>query len=185
MKTLRHQILVVVCLTLIPFALPGRASAEGKTRAFYIAVDEIDWDYTPLGIDGMTGKPFDHMSSMYVESDKHQIGRVYRKAVYREYTDATFATLKKRSPEWEHLGLLGPALHAEVGDTIQIFFKNNGSQSYSMHPHGVLYDKSSEGSYYNDGANDPSHNGIVPPGGTHTYIWNVPERAGPGPRLLP
>ncbi len=181
MKTLRYHMLGILCLILIAFALPGRASAAGKTRTYYIAVDEVDWDYTPLGIDGMTGKPFDHMSSMYVESDKHQIGRVYRKAVYHEYTDATFAALKRRSPEWEHLGLLGPALHAEVGDTIQIFFKNNGSQSYSMHPHGVLYDKASEGSYYNDGANDPSHNGIVPPGGTHTYIWNVPERAGPGP----
>ncbi len=77
--------------------------------------------------------------------------------------------------------MLGPAIHAEVGDTIQIFFKNNGTQSYSMHPHGVLYEKASEGSYYNDGANDPSHNGVVAPGGTHTYIWQVPERAGPGP----
>jgi FtsP/CotA-like multicopper oxidase with cupredoxin domain len=121
------------------------------------------------------------MSAMYVDSGKHQIGRVYRKAVYREYTDATFKTLKKRTPQWEHLGLLGPALHAEVGDTIKIFFKNNGTQSYSMHPHGVLYEKASEGAYYNDGANDPTHNGVIAPGGTHTYIWEVPERAGPGP----
>jgi FtsP/CotA-like multicopper oxidase with cupredoxin domain len=50
-----------------------------------------------------------------------------------------------------------------------------------MHPHGVFYEKASEGSYYNDGANDPSHNGVVAPGGTHTYTWKVPERAGPGP----
>src|SRR5258708_20382602 len=127
MKTLRHQILVFVCLTLIASVLPVWASAEGKTRTYYIAVDEIDWDYTPLGVDGMTGKPFDHMSSMYVESDKHQIGRVYRKAVYHEYTDASFSTLKNRSPEAHHLGLLAPAFPAAVGDTIQIFFKNYGT----------------------------------------------------------
>ena len=132
-------------------------------------------------MDKMMGMAPDKYSKMFFESDKHQIGRVYRKAVYREYTDATFTKLKPRGPEWEHLGMLGPALHAEVGDTIQIFFKNNGTQSYSMHPHGVLYEKASEGSYYNDGANDPSHNGVVAPGGTHTYIWQVPERAGPGP----
>ena len=181
MKIVRHQVLAVLCLPILVFAFSTRSSAEGQTRTYYIAVDEVDWDYTPLGVDGMTGKPFDHMSAMYVESGKHQIGRVYRKAVYREYTDATFTTLKKRTPQWEHLGLLGPALHAEVGDTIKIFFKNNGTQSYSMHPHGVLYEKASEGAYYNDGANDPTHNGVIAPGGTHTYIWEVPERAGPGP----
>jgi hephaestin len=181
MKIVRHQVLAVICLSIVIFACSTRSSAEGQTRTYYIAVDEVDWDYTPLGVDGMTGKPFDHMSAMYVDSGKHQIGRVYRKAVYREYTDATFKTLKKRTPQWEHLGLLGPALHAEVGDTIKIFFKNNGTQSYSMHPHGVLYEKASEGAYYNDGANDPTHNGVIAPGGTHTYIWEVPERAGPGP----
>ena len=181
MKALRHLTLAFACLLLTSLVVPMRANAEGQTRTYYIAVDEIDWDYTPLGIDGMTGKPFYHMASMYVESGKHQNGRVFQKAVYREYTDATFKTLKKRTAEWEHLGLLGPALHAEVGDTIQVFFKNNGNHAYSMHPHGVFYEKASEGSYYADGANDPTHNGVVAPGGTHTYIWQVPERAGPGP----
>jgi FtsP/CotA-like multicopper oxidase with cupredoxin domain len=100
-----------------------------------------------MGIDKITGKPFDHMSMMYIEQGKNRIGRTYRKAVYREYTDGTFTTLKPRAAEWEHLGLLGPVLHAEVGDTIQVFFKNNGAQSYSMHPHGVFYEKNSEGSY--------------------------------------
>jgi FtsP/CotA-like multicopper oxidase with cupredoxin domain len=180
MRVVRFLLFVSLCLS-VTLVSPVRARAEGKTRTYYIAVDEVDWDYTPLGIDGMTGKPFDKMNAMYVDSGKHQIGRVYRKAVYREYTDATFTTLKKRLPEWEHLGLLGPVIRAEVGDTIKVFFKNNGTQTYSMHPHGVSYEKSSEGAYYADGANDPSHNGIVPPGGTHTYIWTVPERAGPGP----
>ena len=174
-------LLAAACLFAALSLLPVHAQAEGKTRTYYIAVDEIDWDYTPLGKDNMMGMAPDKNSKMFFESDKHQIGHIYRKAVYREYTDATFTKLKPRAPEWEHLGVLGPAIHAEVGDTIQIFFKNNGTQSYSMHPHGVLYEKASEGSYYNDGANDPSHNGVVAPGGTHTYIWQVPERAGPGP----
>ena len=173
---LASTLVLVSTLALTPFA-----KAEGQIRTYCIAVDEIDWDYTPMGRDQMMGMPYDKMTAMWFESGKHQIGRVYHKAVYREYTDNTFSTLKKRTPEWEHLGLLGPTLHAEVGDTIQIFFKNNGTQPYSLHPHGVFYEKSSEGSYYNDGANDPSHNGIVAPGGTHTYIWKVPERSGPGP----
>lgn len=181
MKFLCRCLVAVVCLLPTLCVPPSRADAGGKTRTYYIAVDEIEWDYAPTGIDQLTGKPFDHMSMMYIEQGKNRIGRTYHKAVFREYTDASFSTLKKRPAEWEHLGLLGPVIHAEVGDTIQVFFKNNGTQSYSMHPHGVFYEKSSEGSYYNDGANDPTHNGVIAPGGTHTYIWKVPERAGPGP----
>jgi len=181
MKKQVHMILAFVCVTCTVFTLSSFANAEGKTRTYYIAVDEINWDYAPSGIDQMTGKPFDHMAMMYVEQGKDRIGKTYRKAVYHEYTDSTFSTLKQRTPEWEHLGLLGPVLHAEVGDTIQVIFKNNGTQSYSLHPHGVFYEKDSEGSYYNDGANDPSHNGVIAAGGTHTYTWKVPERAGPGP----
>ena len=180
MKNIRLLAIAGIALCTSVLCSPN-ATAEGKTRTYYIAADEVEWNYMPMGIDGMTGKPFDHMAMMWAEKSKNRIGTTYHKAVYREYTDDSFKTLKPRSADWEHLGLLGPVVHAEVGDTIQIFFKNNGKQAYSMHPHGVFYEKSSEGSYYNDGANDPTHNGVVEPGGTHTYIWKVPERAGPGP----
>jgi FtsP/CotA-like multicopper oxidase with cupredoxin domain len=101
-------------------------------------------------------------------------------AIYREYTNETFSTLKPHPAEWEHTGLLGPVLRAEVGDTIKVVFKNNATHPFAMHPHGVFYAKDSEGTGYNDGASTPDKKG-VPPGKTHTYIWEVPERAGPGP----
>ncbi|MGH7538908.1 MAG: multicopper oxidase domain-containing protein, partial [Gemmatimonadales bacterium] len=109
-----------------------------------------------------------------------RIGRVYRKSVYREYTDASFTTLQPRPPEWKHLGLLGPVLRAEVGDTIRVVFKNNTRYAASMHPHGVFYTKSSEGapSADNTGAGDKADD-AVPPRGAYTYVWPVPERAGP------
>ena len=47
-----------------------------------------------------------------------------------------------------HLGILGPVLPAEVGDTIKVVFKNNASRPYSIHPHGVFYAKDSEGAAY-------------------------------------
>lgn len=181
MKKFFRWLLGATCVCTVLAVYTPSARAEGKLRQYYIAVDEVEWDYAPSGLDQLTGKPFDHMGMMFIEQTKDRIGKTYHKAIYREYTDATFTTLKKRPPEWEHLGILGPAIHAEVGDTINVFFKNNGTQSYSMHPHGVFYEKGSEGADYNDGANDPTHNGVVAPGGTHTYIWQVPERAGPGP----
>ena len=84
--------------------------------------------------------------------------------------------LKSRSSDWEHLGMLGPLLRAEVGDTIRVVFKNNGRHPFSLHPHGVFYAKDSEGAQYEDGTGS---NKGVPPGGSHTYVWPVPERAGP------
>jgi FtsP/CotA-like multicopper oxidase with cupredoxin domain len=73
-------------------------------------------------------------------------------------------------------------MHAEVGDTIRVVFKNNCTRAYSMHPHGVFYIKDSEGAPYNDGVPMAQKPGAaVPPGATHTYEWPVPKRAGPGP----
>ena len=167
---------------LILFAPVVFGQSPGKTRTYYIAADEVDWDYAPAGRDEAMGRPFDELQKGFTESGPHQIGRIYKKAVYREYTDNTFTTLKKRSAEDAYLGLLGPVLRAEVGDTIKVVFKNKATHPFSMHPHGVLYQKDSEGADYNDktSGSDKS-DGAVPPGGTHTYLWQVPERAGPGP----
>ena len=82
-----------------------------------------------------------------------------------------------RGKEELHLGALGPIIRAEVGDRVNIVFKNMAKNvSYSIHPHGVLYRKASEGASYNDGVTDT---GIVAPGDTYTYNWLVPQRAGP------
>ena len=156
-------------------------SADARTvHTYYVAADEVDWNYTPLGVDQMMGMPFMDYAKLYTERGPHRIGSTYRKAIYREYTDETFTTLKPRPAEWEHTGLLGPVLRAEVGDTIKVVFKNNATHPFAMHPHGVFYAKDHEGAGYNDGASTPDKNG-VPPGKIHTYIWEVPERAGPGP----
>jgi len=158
----------------------GAETRGPQTHTYYIAADELTWDYAPGGINQITGQPFGDAESLWVVSGPHRIGKVLKKALYREYTDATFTRLKPRPKEWEHLGFLGPLLRAEVGDTIQVVFKNNLRFAVSMHPHGVFYQKDSEGAQYQDGSANESKKGTVPPGGTHTYIWPVPERAGPG-----
>jgi manganese oxidase len=174
---------VACLLTVFLFSSPLRAqSPGGRLRVHYVAADEIQWDYAPAGRDEAMKHPFDELQRGYTESAPHKIGRIYKKAVFREYSDDTFTKLKTRTPEEAYLGMLGPVLRAEVGDTIEIHFKNNGTHPFSMHPHGVLYEKDSEGADYNDGTigNDKG-DGAVPSGATHTYTWRVPERAGPGP----
>src|SRR4051812_25716513 len=157
-------------------------AAGGVTRTYYVAADEVAWDFAPSGMNKITGQPFGDTENVFMQNGSDRIGRVYRKALYREYTDATFTKLKARGSNDEHLGLLGPVIRAEVGDTIKFVFKNNTRFPVSVHPHGVFYDKASEGAPYADGAGAAnSGDDAVAPGNTYTYTWNVPERAGPGP----
>jgi FtsP/CotA-like multicopper oxidase with cupredoxin domain len=78
---------------------------------------------------------------------------------------------------------MGPVIRAAVGDTIKVVFHNTCPFEASIHPHGVFYDKSGEGAPYNDGTSgNKKKDDSVPTGGTYTYTWQVPERAGPGPQ---
>lgn len=52
-------------------------------------------------------------------------GPKYLKAQYHEYTDATFATKKPRSTDQAYMGILGPVIRAEVGDTIEVSRKTD------------------------------------------------------------
>ncbi len=171
----------VVMIALVAGAWFAQAQRTGATvRTYYIAADEVVWDYAPTGKDQVTGLPFNEEQKMVAEAGPVTIGRQAKKAIYREYTDSTFAQLKLRSAEWEHLGMLGPLVRAEVGDTIRVVFRNNTKLSLSMHPHGVFYNKDSEGAPYGDqtSGTDKADDGVAA-GGTHTYVWPVPERAGP------
>jgi FtsP/CotA-like multicopper oxidase with cupredoxin domain len=159
---------------------PAGSPAGGETRTYYVAAEEVLWDYAPTDANRVSGKPWSELEKNVMVPAAARIGRVYQKAVFREYTDSTFATLKPRPPEWEHLGILGPLLRGAVGDTIRVVFRNNATHPHTMHPHGVFYNKDSEGAPYADGTQktDQADDG-VPTGGTHVYVWPIPERAGP------
>jgi FtsP/CotA-like multicopper oxidase with cupredoxin domain len=158
-------------------ALPG-----GKLRTHYLAAEEVQWNYAPAGRDEAMGHDFHDEQKVWVDKGPTSIGAVSKKAVYVEYTDQTFTTRRPRGPEWEHLGLLGPVLRAEVGDVIRVVFKNKASRPYSIHPHGVFYLKDGEGSPTNDATPAAEkRDDAVRPGESHVYVWPVPPRAGPGP----
>ncbi|HVW34807.1 MAG TPA: multicopper oxidase domain-containing protein [Acidimicrobiia bacterium] len=167
---------------LVAVTRPARTvAASGHTRTYYIAADPVDWDYAPSGRN-LLGPHFDSDAGTFLDGGDERIGHVDRKSLYREYTDASFKTLKPRPAAWEHLGMLGPPIHAEVGDTIKVVFRNNTPFPASIHPHGVFYDKRSEGADYEDGTSGADKaDDAVPEGGEHVYTWEVPERAGPGP----
>ena len=156
---------------------PEPAEKPGVVRQYFIAADEVNWDYTPRGrnLAGIA-----HVETAEDEAGNGGKHVSYHKAIYREYTDATFQTLKVRPQQWEHLGILGPLIRAEVGDSIRVVFRNNTHLTVTMHAHGVEYKKDAEGALYNDGTQGTvKADDLIHPGGTYTYIWTVPERSGP------
>jgi hephaestin len=173
--------LVLLALAPPAWAPPHAPPAGPRTRTFYIAADTVTWDYVPGGRDEIAGRTYVD-SAFFAKGSPLAVATTYHKVLYREYTDSSFATLKPRPPEWAHLGFLGPVIHAVVGDTIRLVFRNNAQRPYSVHPHGVFYEKQDEGAPYSDGVSPASKGGdSVPPGATHVYVWPVPARAGPGP----
>ena len=51
--------------------------------------------------------------------------------MYREYTDATFG---QSMPAPAQHGILGPILHARIGDTLTVFFRVSFSASTPLSP---------------------------------------------------
>src|SRR5450755_1184658 len=163
--------LVIGVLALLAWPSPSQA----QVRTYYIAADEVVWNYAPSGRDLIAQKALPPLMPL-------QLGWSYHKAIYREYTDASFRHLKPRPPEDAYLGIMGPVIHAEVGDTVVVVFRNNARFPLTVHTHGLFYTKSSEGAPYQDGVSAWNKSGdSVPPGRTFTYTWQVPARAGPGP----
>ena len=68
----------------------AQAAAAPTTHTYYIAADEVTWDFAPSNANGVSGKPFGDEEKPWVGQGPHKIGKVFKKALYREYTDATF-----------------------------------------------------------------------------------------------
>ncbi|XP_072286009.1 coagulation factor VIII [Pyxicephalus adspersus] len=142
-------------------------SSDALTRTFYIAAVERYWNYK----EGVMLSPEQR------ENVKSFSSPIHKKAIYMEYSDATFITPKPQEP-WA--GLLGPLIRLETFDTAVIHFKNLASVPYSLHGIGVSYAKRSEGAGYEDGTNKMEKaDDAIPPGREYTYTWNIPESYGP------
>ena len=131
---------VAATVALVAVVIVGssnRAWSAGKTHTYYIAAEETRWDYAPAGRDLMMGHDFGPAANVFVKRGADRVGSTYKKVHYVEYTDGTFTKRKPRPPNARYLGILGPIIHAEVGDKICIVFHNKVSRPFSIHPHGV------------------------------------------------
>ncbi|XP_033645179.1 hephaestin-like protein isoform X2 [Asterias rubens] len=159
---------------------PTDNTPAGIQRNYYIAAEEIDWDYAPdrAHSDGTNFTNPDSDSYPFFTKDNNRLGGIYKKAKFVAYTNDSFIT---KAPEDPLMGLLGPVIRAEVGDIINVTLRNNLlSQNVSITPHGVMYTKNNEGDAYNDGTTGGDRfDEMITPGTIFSYIWTVPEHVGP------
>jgi FtsP/CotA-like multicopper oxidase with cupredoxin domain len=159
------QRIALVFLSLVALLVLPPLCFAGKTREYFIAAEDVPWDYAPSSRNLMHGQP---LPQPWINRTR------WNKTRYIEYTDATFSA-RKPQPIW--LGILGPIIRAEVGDTVVVHFLNRSAQPHSMHPHGLRYDKTNEGAHYL-----PAGAGaMVVSGHTFTYRWKADKSSGPGP----
>uniref|UniRef100_A0A8C3IIM7 ferroxidase n=1 Tax=Chrysemys picta bellii TaxID=8478 RepID=A0A8C3IIM7_CHRPI len=152
---------------------------KATTRTYYVGIVEENWDYAPTGKNLITGQSLteDEHASEFVKRGANRIGRIYKKAVYKQFTDGTY-TQEIPKPSW--LGFLGPVMKAQEEDVFVVHLKNFAFRPYSLHPHGLFYDKDSEGALYPDGTSGKSkEDDIVVPGGNYTYTWPVKKEYAP------
>ncbi|KAF7251115.1 Coagulation factor V [Varanus komodoensis] len=167
-----------------PEAIAGRylrTANTGNLRRYFIAAEEVLWDYVP---------------STKSTKKSASARTVYKKAIFRSYVDGTFKTPVSRGEYEEHLGILGPVIRAEEADVIQasarfhqlfpalesapVYFKNLASRPYSLHAHGLYYEKSSEGRSYDDMSPELfKKDDAIMPNETYTYVWYASKRSGP------
>ena len=150
----------------------GQTPDPAKTHRYYIAAEPVQWDFMPIGSDPICG-----MTPPANVTAWHRV----RKVRYFQYTDGTFT---ERVPQSPRLGILGPVLRGVIGDYIEITFLNRTALPLSLHPHGVKYDKDSEGSYYGDNRDSkslPDQNGKE--GRSAPRPWRLALSA-PGPVQL-
>lgn len=159
-----------------PTVLPGTPDLGGKffgevpdparTRRYFVAAEPVTWNYLPKGQDPV-GKS---LIPEYIRSMP-----VFQKIRYVQYTDESFSV---RVNHPRHLGILGPVLRGVTGEFLSVTFLNRTDRPLSAHPHGVKYDKDSEGASYFP---DRGLGAAIAPQAHFTYVWHIDEAAGPGP----
>ncbi len=141
--------------------------AQGHLVEVWVAAVPVTWNVVPNGHDAIG-----HMEHAPSET-------TFRTVVYREFTRDFAKPIPNAAG---NRGIQGPLIHARVGDTILVHFRNldtTFNRPHSMHFHGVHYRFGSDGSYI-PGFSGPGAN--VKPGQTFTYrLVAGPESAGVWP----
>ncbi|NXJ78825.1 HPHL1 protein, partial [Trogon melanurus] len=139
---------------------------SGAMRLYYIAAEEVEWDYA-------SNKSL--APKIYNVSSNEE--RIEKPEGFEEELGSSPRPGSQKLVKFRRASLttsifcfnIGPLLHAEVGDSVLIVFKNKANRPYSISAHGIEEVGSALGKIV-----------LSLSGEINTYRWNVPERSGPG-----
>lgn len=139
------------------YSVNSEKGKKGETKEYWIQAEPVIWNLMPNSSDTSSGKRFTP------EETSFQAIRYF----------AYSSGFKTKLNEDKLLGILGPKIEANVGDTLIIHFRNNDTyfnRPHSIHPHGVFYDSDSDGSFMGD-ADQPGV--AVAVGDEYAYKWKA------------
>ncbi|NXD72143.1 HPHL1 protein, partial [Eolophus roseicapillus] len=140
---------------------------SGTMRLYYIAAEEVEWDYASNKSSVPNIYNISSNEERYPNQKLLGFGKDLGSSPRPSY--GKFVAFRKEALVtgifWFHLG---PLLHAEVGDSVLVVFKNKASRPYSITAHGIE-EVAALGKIV-----------LSVSGEINTYRWNVPERSGPG-----
>ena len=146
--TSRYSVSVLAAVAFF-FVLAFSASASAATRTYWIAAVPTNWNVIPNEKDAMSGMTFTPAQT------------VVPTVVYRRYSPRWRKALPNNPRSVTDGGLIpGPLLHARVGDSIVVHFKNEDTlrhDPHSMHFHRMKYPPSSDDAFipgFSDGDAD-------------------------------
>lgn len=159
-------ITTAIILILAIFILIPLTSTEKYTRYYYIQAEEITWNYTPQGRNVVEDRDFDLYEQQYTTQQNNRIGSNYKKARFIGYIDDNFETPLESIDAEAHLGLLGPIIRAQVGDTLIIKVSNTLDKDISFFISGLLDEDHPTGA-------------VVPSGSIISFNITISETDGP------
>jgi FtsP/CotA-like multicopper oxidase with cupredoxin domain len=139
-----------------------RPQPGGQVREYWVQARTRRWDVAPSGRDDWHNRPITGK-------------RAFRALVYQLMQPGFAAPAGPAQ-------IPGPTLHAEVGDTLVVHFRNAAKglrQALTMHPHGVRYTPDYDGVYL---GRHTRVGGFIAPGEEFTYTWEAtPDSVGVWP----
>uniref|UniRef100_A0A8D2LED6 Coagulation factor VIII n=1 Tax=Varanus komodoensis TaxID=61221 RepID=A0A8D2LED6_VARKO len=127
----------------------------GKVRQYFIAAEEVMWDYG-----SQTASPY------LKDNNDGKVSKQYKKVVFRGYLDSSFTQPLVRGELDEHLGILGPYIRGQVDDVIMVTFKNMASRPYSFYSNLLPYKG-------NNGTREQPSQDPVQPNDIRNYSFKV------------
>jgi hephaestin len=149
-----------------PAAMP-KAITGSTTRKFFMAAEQVEWDYAPQGYKQCTNEDVSASAQPLLTASPTTAGSKRAKALFVQYTDASMTSKADRPA---HFGLMGPVLGVEVGNVLEVTLKNNLPFPISFAPDGGLVSM-----------HDAALGKEIAPGASFTYRYMVPAQAGPLP----